>query len=64
MTGKEYIEGFWGAQGVDVEPKFSEDYIALDWQDMSRSRILDYKRTSFILFQDKLREVAKELGLV
>lgn len=63
MNGKEYIEGFYGALGVEVEPKFSTEYTALDWYDTSKSQVLDYQHTSFNLFQDKLREMARELGL-
>ena len=63
MTGAEYIERFYAALGVEVEPRFSEKYTALDWYDTSRSRLLGYQRTSFNDFEDKLRRVGEGLGL-
>jgi len=64
MTGAEYIEGFYGALGIEVEPNFSDEYTAVDWYDTSRSRFLEYQRTSFNDFRGKLRMVAEDLGLV
>ncbi len=64
MNGKEYIEGFYGALGVEVEANFSDIYTALDWYDTSGSRFLDYQKTSFNDFQRKLGLVAEELGLI
>jgi nucleoside-diphosphate-sugar epimerase len=64
MTGREYLEGFYGALGVDVELNFSEDYTAVDWYDTSKSRFLDYQKTSYNDFLEKLRLIAKEVGLI
>jgi nucleoside-diphosphate-sugar epimerase len=64
MTGREYLEGFYGALGVEVELNFSEEYTAVDWYDTSKSRYLGYQRTSFNDFQRKLGSVAEELGLI
>ena len=63
MTGREYIERFYGALGVGVDPIFSEAYTALDWYDTSRSRFLDYQRTNFNGFLDRLKVLGEELGL-
>jgi len=64
MTGREYLEGFYGALGVEVELNFSETYTAVDWYDTRKSRFLGYQRTSFYDFQRKLGLVAEELGLI
>jgi nucleoside-diphosphate-sugar epimerase len=64
MTGREYLEGFYGALGVEVELNFSETYTAVDWYDTGKSRFLGYQRTSFNDFQRKLGSVAEELGLI
>ena len=64
MTGREYLEGFYGALGVEVELNFSEEYTAVDWYDTRKSRFLGYQRTSFNDFQRKLGSVAEELGLL
>lgn len=63
MTGSEYIEGFYGALGVDVEPHYSEVYTAIDWYDTSRGRFLGYQRVTFNGFIEKLKVVAVQLGL-
>jgi nucleoside-diphosphate-sugar epimerase len=63
MTGSEFIEGFYGALGLEMEPNYSEEYTAVDWYDTSKSRFLDYQKTSFNDFQMKLVSLAKELGL-
>ncbi len=64
MTGLEFLEGFYGALGLEVELNFSDEYTALDWYDTSNSQFLDYQRTSFKDFQRKLGSVAEELGLI
>ncbi|MBC8225348.1 NAD(P)-dependent oxidoreductase [Candidatus Bathyarchaeota archaeon] len=64
MTGREYLEGFYGALGVEVELNFSEEYTAVDWYDTSKSLFLGYQKTSFNEFQRKLGSVAEELGLI
>jgi nucleoside-diphosphate-sugar epimerase len=64
MTGREYIEGFYGALGVEVAFNYSEVYTAVDWYDTRKSRFLGYQRTSFNDFQRKLGSVAEELGLI
>ena len=63
MTGAEYIKRFYEALGVEVDPRFSDKPTALDWYDTSRSCFLCYQRTSFNVFEAKLRKVAVELGL-
>jgi nucleoside-diphosphate-sugar epimerase len=63
MTGVEYIEGFYRALGVDIEPRFSEVYTAIDWYDTSKGRFLGYQRVTFNGFIEKLRAVAEQLGL-
>jgi hypothetical protein len=64
MTGREFLEGFYGALGVEVELNYSEEYTAVDWYDTRKSRFLGYQRTSFNDFQRKLGSVAEELGLI
>jgi nucleoside-diphosphate-sugar epimerase len=64
MTGAKYIERFYEALGVEVEPNFNEEYTAIDWYDTSRSAILGYQRVTFDKFLEKLQRVATELGLV
>jgi nucleoside-diphosphate-sugar epimerase len=64
MTGREYLTGFYGALGVEVELNFSEEYTAVDWYDTHRSLFLGYQRTSFNDFQRKLGSVAEKLGLI
>jgi nucleoside-diphosphate-sugar epimerase len=64
MTGSEFINGFYGALGLEVEPNYSEDYTAVDWYDTSKSRFLGYQKTNFNDFQRKLGSVAEELGLI
>ena len=63
MTGREYVEGFYGALGVEVEPVYSEDYTAVDWYDTSRSLFLGYQRLSFNGLQERLRVLGEQLGL-
>jgi nucleoside-diphosphate-sugar epimerase len=64
MTGAKYIERFYEALGVEVEPNFNEEYTAIDWYDTSKSAILDYQRVTFDKFLEKLQRVAIELGLI
>ena len=64
MTGSEYIEAFYGALGIDVEPNYSENYTAVDWYDTSKGEFLGYQRSSFNDFKGKLNSVAEELGLI
>jgi len=63
MTGREYVEGFYGALGVEVEPVYSEEYTAVDWYDTSRSLFLGYQRLSFNGLQERLRVLGEQLGL-
>lgn len=63
MTGVEYIEGFYHALGVEVEPSFSDIYTAVDWYDTRQSQKLGYQRTSFNKFQEKLKLLGEEMGL-
>jgi len=64
MTGREYLEGFYGSLGIEVELVFSEEYTAVDWYDTRRSLFLNYQKTSFNDFKVKLNSVAEELGLL
>jgi nucleoside-diphosphate-sugar epimerase len=63
MKGEEYIERFYSALGVEVEPTFSEDYTAIDWYNSDKGRHLGYQRTSFNMLEKKLRKLGEELGL-
>lgn len=64
MTGTEYITRFYDALGIEIDAVFSKEPTALDWYDTSQSQLLDYQRTSFNDFLDKLRVLAEELGLI
>jgi nucleoside-diphosphate-sugar epimerase len=63
MTGIEYIERFYKALGVDVDPVFSSEYTAIDWYDTTKSLHLGYQRTTFNQFEKQLMRIGKELGL-
>lgn len=63
MTGGEYLSRFYSALGVEVEPKYPEEYTAIDWYDTSKSRHLRYQRTSFNQFEERLVVIGEELGL-
>jgi nucleoside-diphosphate-sugar epimerase len=63
MTGTDYIERFYRALGVEVEPFFSDTYTAVDWYDTNRSKKLGYQRTSFNKFEEKLKLLGEEMGL-
>ena len=62
-TGSEYIERFYEALGVEVEPRFSEEYTAADWYDTRGGRFLGYQRLTFNGLLERLRELGEELGL-
>ena len=63
MTSEEYIERFYAALGVEVEPVFSEEYTAVDWYDTEKGERLGYQRTSFNQLERKLEVLGEELGL-
>ena len=63
MTGKEYIERFYAALGVEVEPVFSDEYTAVDWYDTEKGAPLGYQRTSFNQLERKLEVLGEELEL-
>ncbi len=63
MKGEEYLNRFYGALGVEVEPVYPEHYTAVDWYDTSRSRRLGYQRTRFNTFEERLVALGEELGL-
>jgi nucleoside-diphosphate-sugar epimerase len=63
MTGAEYIERFYDALGVGVEPNFSEEYTGADWYDTGLGRFLGYQRLTFNGLLERLRALAEELGL-
>jgi nucleoside-diphosphate-sugar epimerase len=63
MTGAEYIERFYSALGVEVEPCFSNTFTAVDWYNTKRSKKLCYQRTSFNKFEEKLKLLGEEMEL-
>ena len=63
LTGREYIDRFYAALGVEVEPEFSEEYTAVDWYNTDKSAPLGYQRTSFNQLERNLEVIGKELGL-
>ena len=63
MTGAEYIQGFYDALGVEVEPTFSREYTGTDWYDTGRSSFLDYQRVTFNGLLERLMELGERLGL-
>ena len=63
MTGEEYINRFYSALGVDVEPNYPVDYTAVDWYNTSKSQRLGYQRTNFNQFEKRLVSIGGELGL-
>ena len=63
MLGEEYLNRFYGALGVEVEPNYPEEYTDVDWYDTSKSHHLGYQRTSFNMFERKLEVIGEEMGL-
>ena len=63
MTGKEYLTRFYGALGVEVKPNYPQEYTAVDWYDTTRSNHMEYQRTSFNRFEEKLVAIGEEMGL-
>ena len=63
MHGEEYIDRFYKALGVEVYPKFSDVFTAVDWYDTGKSRRFGYQRTSFNLLEERLKVLGKEYGL-
>ena len=63
MKGDEYIKRFYDALGVEVDPVFSEEYMAVDWYDTKKSKHLGYQRTSFNRLEKKLEALGEEMGL-
>ncbi len=63
MTGEEYIDRFYSALGVEVEPVFSEEYTAVDWYDTEKGKKLGYQGTSFNQLEKKLEVLGEEMGL-
>ncbi len=63
MTGEEYIDRFYAALGVEVEPVFAEEFTAVDWYDTEKSIPLGYQMTSFNQLERKLEVLGEELGL-
>ncbi len=64
MTGEKYIDRFYDALGVEVEPVYSDDYTAVDWYDTEKGASLGYQRTSFNQLEEKLRTFATVEGLI
>ncbi|MGD0803373.1 MAG: NAD(P)-dependent oxidoreductase [Candidatus Bathyarchaeia archaeon] len=63
MLGHQYIEGFYEALGVEVDPKYSEEFTAVHWYDTSKGRRIKYQSTSFELFEERLKAIGDEYGL-
>ena len=63
MLGHQYIERFYKALGVEVDPKYSDKYTAVDWYDTSKGRWLNYQNTPFEVFEERLKTVGAEYGL-
>jgi len=63
MTGEEYIDRFYAALGVEVEPVFSEEYTAVDWYNTEKGERLGYQGTSFNQLERKLEVLGEEMGL-
>ncbi|UCD44935.1 MAG: NAD(P)-dependent oxidoreductase [Candidatus Bathyarchaeota archaeon] len=63
MTGAGYVEAFYGALGIEVEPRFSEEYTGVDWYDTSAGQFLGYQRLTFNGLLGQLEALAVELGL-
>jgi len=62
LTGGMFVERLCEAIDVEVEVNFSKDYGWFDWYDTTESqRVLNYQRTSFDKFLDKLRAAFSEL---
>jgi UDP-glucose 4-epimerase len=63
MLGREYVDRFYAALGADVNPRYSNEFTAVDWYDTSRSRRLAYQKTSFHQFEERLKALGEEYGL-
>lgn len=63
MLGREYVDRFYAALGAEVDPRYSDEYTAVDWYDTSRSKRLDYQRTSFRQLEERLKALGEEYGL-
>jgi nucleoside-diphosphate-sugar epimerase len=63
MKGEEYIERFYRALGVDMDPNFSKEYTATDWYDTRKSAPLNYQNTSFHRLEEKLKALGEEFEL-
>jgi len=63
ITGVEYIERFYDALGVEVEPRFSDEYTAVDWYDTSQGLSLGYQGLNFNGFLGMLKALGEQLGL-
>lgn len=63
MTGTVYIDRFYAALGVEVEPVFSEEFTAVDWYDTEKGEKLGYQGTSFNQLENMLEVLGEELEL-
>ncbi|MBC8498467.1 hypothetical protein H8D40_05715 [Candidatus Bathyarchaeota archaeon] len=63
MTGEEYIQRFYDAIGVEVGPRFSDEYTAVDWYDTSQGLFLGYQGLNFNGFLGMLKALGEQLGL-
>ncbi|MCX6655229.1 MAG: NAD(P)-dependent oxidoreductase [Candidatus Bathyarchaeota archaeon] len=63
MLGHEYVDRFYTALGGEVDPKYSDEFTAVDWYNTRKSRRLGYQRTPFNQLEEKLKELGEEYGL-
>ncbi len=63
MLGHEYVQRFYAALGVEVDPTFSNVFTAIDWYNTHKSRRLGYQRTPFEQLEERLKMLGKEYGL-
>jgi nucleoside-diphosphate-sugar epimerase len=63
MLGREYVDRFYAALGAEVDPKYSDEYTAVDWYDTAKSKRFAYQRTSFTQLEERLKALGEEYGL-
>jgi UDP-glucose 4-epimerase len=63
MLGHEYVDKFYTALGAEVDPKYSDEFTAVDWYDTRKSKRLGYQRTSFSQLEERLKALGEEYGL-
>ena len=63
MLGREYVDRFYTALGVEVDPTYSDVFTTVDWYDTRKGRRLGYQRTSFDHLEERLKMLGEEYGL-